>query len=58
LACLSAPNCNVFTVWGLTDRVSWIPALTGTPDAPLLFDAAGAPKPAFDLLIDVLKNGD
>jgi endo-1,4-beta-xylanase len=54
--CLSAPNCNVFITWGLTDSTSSIPELTGTPDIPLLFDEAGAAKPAFDAILGVLKN--
>ena len=55
-ACLEAPNCNVFVAWGLTDRYSWIPEYTGQPDAPLLFDRQGKPKPAFDALLDLLSR--
>lgn len=55
-ACLEAPNCNVFVAWGLTDRYSWIPEHTGQPDAPLLFDRQGKPKPAFNALLDMLRR--
>lgn len=55
-ACLEAPNCNVFVAWGLTDRYSWIPEHTGQPDAPLLFDRQGKPKPAFGALWDLLSS--
>jgi endo-1,4-beta-xylanase len=55
-ACLQAPNCQAFVTWGLTDRQSWIPGWTGRPDAPLLFDEAGRPKPAYDALIEALKG--
>jgi len=46
-ACLAASGCTALVTWGVSDRYSWIPAHTGRPDAPLLFDAAGAPKPAY-----------
>lgn len=55
-ACLQAPNCQAFVTWGLTDRQSWIPGWTGRPDAPLVFDEAGRPKPAYDTLIEALKE--
>jgi endo-1,4-beta-xylanase len=45
---LAAAQRYAFTIWGVRDRDSW---LRGSPqgaldDAPLLFDDAGAPKPA------------
>jgi len=60
-ACLDArnpqgqPACPVFITWGLTDRYSWIPEYTGHPDAPLLFDKDGQPKPAYWAVYEVLK---
>jgi endo-1,4-beta-xylanase len=45
--CLQVENCRAFITWGLSDRFSWIPGYTGHPDAPLLFDQDGAPKPAY-----------
>lgn len=54
--CLEASNCTAFTTWGLTDQFSWIPQFYDRPDAPLLFDEAYQPKPAYDALIDVLQN--
>jgi endo-1,4-beta-xylanase len=55
-ACLSVENCRAFVTWGLTDRVSWIPSWTGTPDAPLLFDESGAPKPAYQAVRELLAR--
>jgi endo-1,4-beta-xylanase len=55
-ACLNSPNCRGFSTWGLTDRYSWIPDYTGKTDAPLLFDNKGQPKPAYDAIIDLLRN--
>jgi endo-1,4-beta-xylanase len=54
--CLSVPNCRAFLTWGLTDRYSWIPGFTGKPDAPLLFDKAGLPKPAYFAIVKLLAN--
>jgi endo-1,4-beta-xylanase len=54
--CLSVPNCKAFLTWGLTDRYSWIPGFTGKPDAPLLFDMDGAPKPAYFAIVKLLAN--
>jgi len=55
-ACLSVENCRAFATWGLTDRYSWIPSWTGTPDAPLLFDESGSPKPAFIAVQELLAR--
>lgn len=53
--CLQAPNCNVFVTWGLSDRYSWISGYFKTPDAPLLFDESGQPKPAFQAVLEELQ---
>ena len=53
-ACLATRRCKVFVTWGLTDRYSWIPIHTGHPDAPLLFDENGQPKPAYFAIRDLL----
>ena len=55
-ACLSVSGCRVFTAWGLTDRYSWIPGYTGSPDAPLLFNQEGQPKPAYYALLEALAQ--
>ena len=54
--CLAVKQCTAFVMWGFTDRHSWIPAATGHPDAPLIFDAAYRPKPAFFALMNVLNQ--
>jgi endo-1,4-beta-xylanase len=54
--CVQATNCNVFITWGLADNYSWIPGTFGHPDAPLLFDDHGQPKPAYWALIDLLSG--
>ena len=45
-ACAAAPNCTGVTVWGVTDRWSWL----GADTEPLPFDAEGEPKPALAAL--------
>ncbi len=52
--CLAAGNCNAFITWGVSDRYSWIPGYTGSPDMPLLFDLEGRPKPAYEAVRQVL----
>jgi endo-1,4-beta-xylanase len=43
-ACNEVPACKRFTVWGVTDRYSWL----GADRRPLLLDADYQPKPALD----------
>lgn len=48
-AALPGRQRHAFTVWGLRDDGSWLNSASeyAGRDAPLLFDRAGAPKPAF-----------
>lgn len=55
-ACLQSSNCQGFFTWGLTDRFSWIPGLTGKPDFPLLFDENYQPKPGLDAILELLQS--
>lgn len=50
-ACAAARNCTGVTVWGVTDRWSWI----GAGKTPLPFDAKGEPKPALEALLRALR---
>ena len=56
-ACLSVRQCTAFVMWGFTDCYSWIPQITGHPDAPLIFDTDYRPKPAYYALAAALKAG-
>src|SRR5579883_503313 len=56
-ACLSVHQCTAFVMWGFTDRYSWIPQITGHPDAPLIFDTDYRPKPAYYALASAFKTG-
>jgi endo-1,4-beta-xylanase len=51
-ACAAASNCTGLTVWGVTDRWSWL----GADKRPLAFDAEGKPKPALAALEDALRR--
>jgi endo-1,4-beta-xylanase len=54
-ACVAEPACEAVTFWGFTDAHSWIYSQYGV-DAPLLFDAQYAPKPAFYGVLDALMR--
>jgi endo-1,4-beta-xylanase len=53
--CLQVENCNTLVVWGATDAYSWLPELTGMPDAGVLFDPHYQPKPAWDALMETFE---
>jgi endo-1,4-beta-xylanase len=50
-ACRQEPACQRFTMWGLTDRYSWL----GTEHRPLPFDQYLQPKPAWPALTAELR---
>ncbi|MBE1490294.1 endo-1,4-beta-xylanase [Plantactinospora soyae] len=47
-ACLAVTRCTGITVWGVTDRYSWIPDALPGQGAGLLWDEGYAKKPAYD----------
>ncbi|MFF9087729.1 endo-1,4-beta-xylanase [Streptomyces sp. NPDC014991] len=49
-ACLRTPHCVSFTVWGFTDRYSWVPGTFPGEGAANLFDEDYRPKPAYRAL--------
>ena len=57
-SCLAADNCRSFTVWGFTDRYSWIPDFFPGWGAALLFDDRFRPKPAYHALVERLRRRD
>ncbi|HEX6352201.1 endo-1,4-beta-xylanase [Actinophytocola sp.] len=45
--CLLARRCNSFTVWGFTDKYSWVPGFFEGQGAANLLDETFAAKPAY-----------
>lgn len=56
-ACLRTPGCLSFTVWGYTDRYSWVPGWFEGDGAATILDEDFAPKPARRALRDGLSAG-
>lgn len=50
-ACLAVARCVGITTWALSDKHSWIPSVFPGQGAALPFDAAFAPKPAYQALV-------
>jgi endo-1,4-beta-xylanase len=46
-ACLLVRRCTSFTVWGYTDKYSWVPGFFDGEGAANLLDETFAPKPAY-----------
>ena len=55
-ACLAVPGCRRITLWGLTDRHTWIDDFVGPGRAPLPLDADYQRKPAWYGLRDGLLS--
>ena len=55
-ACIDAPNCSHYTVWGLSDVDSWVPSTFWDYDFAHIFDAQLAAKPAYHALTEVLAQ--
>ncbi|WP_436524588.1 endo-1,4-beta-xylanase [Actinoplanes sp. HUAS TT8] len=49
-ACLIAKNCVSYTVWGFTDKYSWVPGVFAGEGSATPFDENLQPKPAYDTL--------
>ena len=49
--CRESGNCGFINVWGVTDKLHWM-VVRGRKEAPLLFDGAYLPKPAYYALRD------
>ena len=54
--CLAVTRCVSFTVWGFTDRYSWIPDLQPNAGAACLFDAELGSKPAYTAVAAALSD--
>jgi endo-1,4-beta-xylanase len=53
-ACLLVRNCVSFTVWGFTDKYSWVPGVFDGEGSATPYDENLQPKPAYFTLRDTL----
>jgi endo-1,4-beta-xylanase len=56
-ACLAVSRCTDITVWGITDKYSWVPGTFPGQGAALLFDDNYNKKPAYNAVIQALGSG-
>ncbi|GAA2995787.1 endo-1,4-beta-xylanase [Streptosporangium longisporum] len=56
-ACLAVPQCAGITLWGFTDRYSWVPDTFSGQGAALIYDENYAAKPAYTAVHDALAGG-
>jgi endo-1,4-beta-xylanase len=54
-ACLAVSRCVSFTLWGFTDKYSWVPGTFPGYGAAHPYDEAFVPKPAYYALADALS---
>jgi endo-1,4-beta-xylanase len=55
-ACFSEPACAGVTVWGVTDKFSWLDGTNCANPTPLLFDGNYAKKPAYTGFLAALNG--
>ncbi|TDE59277.1 beta-1 4-xylanase [Nonomuraea mesophila] len=56
-ACLAVTACAGVTIWGFTDRHSWVPDTFPGEGAALIYDENYQSKPAYDAVHDALDDG-
>jgi endo-1,4-beta-xylanase len=52
--CVAQPFCRAVTVWGISDKYSWLNGQSCATPRPLLFDDNYAPKPAHAAVLNAL----
>ena len=55
-ACRAQPRCKALTIWGVSDKYSWIPNTFPGFGRGLPFDANFQPKPAYNSLRDIFAR--
>jgi endo-1,4-beta-xylanase len=55
-ACFAVSRCNDITVWGITDKYSWVPGTFPGQGAALLFDDNYNKKPAYNSTLTALNG--
>jgi endo-1,4-beta-xylanase len=54
-ACLAAPQCISFTVWGFGDADSWVPGFFTGEGYATIYDVNLNPKPAYTAMQEDLR---
>ncbi|MBO0924281.1 endo-1,4-beta-xylanase [Cellulomonas sp. zg-ZUI199] len=54
-ACVAVERCTSLTLWGVTDRYSWVPSWSPGEGAATVLDEDLAVKPAFEAVADALR---
>ena len=55
-ACVAVERCTSLTLWGVTDRYSWVPSWSPGEGAATVLDEDLAVKPAFDAVVGALAT--
>ncbi|WP_127934445.1 endo-1,4-beta-xylanase [Nonomuraea polychroma] len=56
-ACLAVTACAGVTIWGFTDKHSWVPDTFPGQGAALIYNESYQPKPAYNAVHDALAGG-
>jgi endo-1,4-beta-xylanase len=56
-SCVAVRRCVTFTLWGFTDKYSWVPGFFSGEGAATPLDESFQPKPAYFALRDALGGG-
>ncbi|MFI6797242.1 endo-1,4-beta-xylanase [Streptosporangium canum] len=56
-ACLAVSRCSGITIWGFTDKYSWVPDTFPGQGAALIYDEGYNRKPAYTAVHDALAGG-
>jgi endo-1,4-beta-xylanase len=54
--CVAVVGCQGVTIWGVSDKYSWVPTTFPGQGAALVWDDEFRPKPAFDAIAGALRD--
>ncbi|KAI5248090.1 endo-1,4-beta-xylanase [Aureobasidium subglaciale] len=57
-SCINVKSCVGITIWGVSDKYSWIPGVFKTEGAALLWDEQFNKKPAYDSMLKRIQKFD
>lgn len=55
-ACLAVEGCDSFTIWGFTDKYSWVPVFFEGEGSATVMTGGFVRKPAYYALLDTLRD--